>query len=47
MSTPYVLDACALVAFLRKEEGWERVKSVLLGAQDEAYKCYWRHSSYI
>jgi len=25
----YVLDACALIAFLDREEGWERVKLLL------------------
>ena len=28
----YILDACALIAFLRKETGWEQVKDILLRA---------------
>jgi len=24
----YILDACALIAFLRKETGWEQVKDI-------------------
>ena len=32
MSMHYVMDACALVAFLRKEPGWECVKDVLMRA---------------
>ena len=37
MSTPYVLDACALVAFLRKESGWERVREVILYAHAKTH----------
>ena len=37
MSILYVLDACALVAFLRKEAGWERVKTVLMCAHNGTY----------
>ena len=32
MIAPYVMDACALIAFLRKETGWENVKTILLCA---------------
>ena len=34
MSAPYVMDACALIAFLRKESGWECVKDILKRAYD-------------
>ena len=34
MNTPYILDACALIAFLQKETGWERVKEILLRARE-------------
>ena len=37
MSKPYVLDACALVAFLRKEAGWEHIKTVLMCAHDRTH----------
>jgi PIN domain nuclease of toxin-antitoxin system len=30
----YVLDACALLAFLNKEEGWEKVRELLIEAAD-------------
>jgi len=31
----YILDACALIAFLRKETGWEQVKNILLQAREK------------
>ena len=31
----YILDACALIAFLRKETGWEHVKNILLQAYEK------------
>ena len=31
----YILDACALIAFLRKETGWEQVKNILLQAHEK------------
>ena len=34
MSAPYVLDACALVAFMSKETGWAHVQSVLVRAHN-------------
>jgi PIN domain nuclease of toxin-antitoxin system len=30
----YVLDACALLAFLNKEDGWDKVKDLLIEAID-------------
>jgi PIN domain nuclease of toxin-antitoxin system len=30
----YVLDACALLAFLNREDGWEKVKDLLFQASD-------------
>ncbi|MDR1147521.1 MAG: PIN domain-containing protein [Spirochaetaceae bacterium] len=30
----YVLDACALLAFLNKEDGWEKVRELLTEAVD-------------
>ncbi|MDR1149844.1 MAG: PIN domain-containing protein [Spirochaetaceae bacterium] len=30
----YVLDACALLAFLNKEDGWEKVRGLLTEAVD-------------
>jgi PIN domain nuclease of toxin-antitoxin system len=30
----YVLDACALLAFLNKEDGWEKVRDLLIEAAD-------------
>ena len=35
MDKSYILDACALVAFLHKETGWENVKSVLISAYEK------------
>jgi len=31
----YFLDACALIAFLLKEEGFENVKRIMIEADDE------------
>jgi len=31
----YILDACALIAFLQKETGWEQVKDILLQAHEK------------
>jgi predicted nucleic acid-binding protein len=39
----YVLDACALLAFLNQEDGWEKVRRLL----DEAarVKAFYKHVS--
>ena len=34
MNTVFILDACALIAFLQKETGWEQVREILLRARE-------------
>jgi predicted nucleic acid-binding protein len=36
----YVLDACALIAFLDKEEGWEKVDGLLERAEQREIELY-------
>lgn len=35
MASDYVLDACALIAYLQKETGWEKVNSLLIQASSQ------------
>lgn len=43
--TKYILDACALIAFLRKEKGGDNVKKLLLEADSKLTTIYIHNAS--